>query len=329
MRGSDIGGFLVHKLLKFIPSIIALSLAPWGVHAAVYQKVPGTAVYISVPDGFSLTTDFSGFVDDKTGATILVATMPPASKNMKDIFNDEKKFKPTMAAQRYIISSQSHRKTRDGVDVTVYQGKQAAANNVFDKWSSMLFAPNAAYVVTLQAPEKVAFSNDEAMRIFDSLSLARQNDEEDQLGALPFTFGAQPPFEFVGSIMNSSAMLTIPSYTNDDVERPDIIVTKGLEVTNGQPLDKVVDTYLQSINQTVNNVEDRKTQNTKFAGHPGLRFQATALMKGDPVDLVIYAAVGNDGHPIFMHATGEKGTLAAYSNEIEKMAESIKLRNDK
>lgn len=319
----------MHRLLKFISAIIALSLAPLGVEAAVYQKVPGTAVYINVPDGFNLTTDFSGFIDSKTGATIVVATMPPASNNMKDIFNDEKKIKPTMAAQRYIISGQSHRKTRDGYDVTVYQGKQTAANDVFDKWSSMLFVSNAAYVVTLQAPEKAAFSNDEAMKIFDSLSLARQNDESDQLGALPFTFGVQPPFEFVGSIMNSSAMLTIPSYANDDVERPDIIVTKGLEVTNGEPLDKVVDTYLQSIKGTVNNVEDRKTQKTKFAGHPGLRLQATALMKGDPVDLVIYAAVGNDGRPIFMHATGEKGILAAYSNEIEKTAESIELRNDK
>lgn len=319
----------MYKLLKFIPSIIALSLFPLGVEAAVYQKVPGTAVYISVPEGFTLTTDFSGFVDDKTGATILVATLPPADDKIKDVFNDEKKFKPTMAAQRYIISRQSHRKTRDGFAVTVYQGKQTAANNVFDKWSSMLFASNAAYVITVQAPEKAAFSNDEAMKIFDSLSLSRQNDEGDQLRALPFTFGAQPPFEFVGSIMNSSVMLTIPSYAEDDVERPDIIVTKGLEVTNGEPLDKVVDTYLQSIKGTVNNIADRKTQKTKFAGHPGLRLQATALMKGDPVDLVIYAAVGNDGRPIFMHATGEKGTLAAYSNEIEKTAESIKLRNDK
>lgn len=318
----------VFKSMKLISLIIALCAAPVVARAAVYQKVPGTAVYMSVPDNFTLTTDFSGFIDTKTGAAIVVATMPPASDRMKQIFSDESKFKPAMAAQHYVVVSQSEKKSRDGYSLKIYQGKQTAANSIFDKWSSMLFASNASYVITVQAPEDVKFSNNDAMAIFESVSLARHNDEFDQLSALPFTFGAQPPFEFVGSIMNSSAMLTIPAYTKEDNERPDIIVTKGLENTKGAPLDKVVDNYLQSIKGTVDNVEDRKTSTTKFAGHPGLKLQATALMKGDPVDLVIYAAIGNDGHPIFMHATGEKGTLAAYNTEIEKTAESVKLRND-
>ena len=318
----------MYKSIRLISAVIALCVAPMATQAAVYQKVPGTAVYISVPDSFTLTTDFSGFVDKNTGASILVATMPPASNRMKELFNDQSKFTAAMGAQHYDIATQLKTKSRDGYDLIVYKGKQAAANDVFDKWSSMLFASNASYVITVQAPETEEFSADDAMKIFNSVSLASHNDETDQLNALPFTFGAQPPFEFVGSIMNSSAMLTIPAYTKEDVERPDIIVTKGLETAPNAPLDKVVDTYLQSIQNTVNNVEHRKTSTTKFAGHSGLRLQATALMKGDPVDLVIYAAVGNDGHPIFMHATGEKGTLAAYSDEIEKTAESIKLRND-
>ena len=318
----------VYKPISFFSAVIALCLAPMAAEAAVYQKVPGTAVYISVPDSFTLTTDFSGFIDNKSGASILVATMPPASDSVKKLFNDEKTFISAMDNHHYSITSRSRTKSRDGNALLVYQGKQTAANGVFDKWSSMLFAQNASYVITVQAPETEHFALDDAMKIFASVSLARHNDEGDQLSALPFTFGVEPPFEFVGSIMNSSAMLTIPAYTKDSAESPDIVVTKGLETAQGAPLDKVVDNYLNSIKGTVNNVADRKTSHTKFAGHPGLRLQATAEMKGDPVDLVIYAAVGNDGHPIFMHATGEKGTLAAYNDEIEKTADSIQLRND-
>lgn len=318
----------MYKTIKLILFFIASYFISVSAQAAIYQKVPGTAVYLEVPEGFVLTGEFSGFVNDKTGATIVVATLPPANDNLKKIFNNEKKFKTMMSAQRFDITRQTYRKSRDGLLLTIYQGKQMSANGAFDKWATMVFATNAAYVVTIQAPEKAAFSNETALKIYDSLSLSNHNDETDQLSALPFTFGVQPPFVFVGSIMNQSAMLTIPSYSEDDVDRPDIVVTKGLEVTEGVPLTKVVDTYLQSIEGTVNNIEGRQISPTKFAGHPGLRLQATALMKGNPVDLVIYAAIGDDGHPIFMHATGEKGFLAAYTTEIEKTAESIKLRND-
>lgn len=299
-----------------------------SVQAAIYQKVPGTAVYVEVPEGFALTNQFSGFIDKKTGAAILVSTLPPANDNLKSIFNDEKKFKSAMAGQNFNISRQIFKKSRDGFLLTIYRGKQTSANGAFDKWATMVFASNAAYVVTVQAPENVALSDDTAMKIFSSISLANHNDPSEQLGALPFTFGIQPPFEFVGSIMNRSAMLTIPSYGDDDVDRPDIVVTKGLEISEGEPLDKVVDNYIQSIKGTVNNVENREISPISFAGHAGLRFQATALMKGTPVDLVIYAAIGNDGHPIFMHATGQKGTLAAYTTAIKKTAESIKLRDE-
>ena len=299
-----------------------------NVQAAIYQKVPGTAVYVEVPEGFALTNQFSGFIDKKTGAAVLVATLPPANDNLKSIFNDEKKFKAAMAAQSYTISQQTFRKSRDGFLLTVYRGKQTSANGVFDKWATMIFASNAAYIVTVQAPENVAFPDDTAMKIYSSISLSNHNNESDQLAALPFTFAIQPPFEFVGSIMNRSAMLTIPSYSDDDVDRPDIVVTKGLEISEGAPLDKVVDNYIQSIKGTVNNIANREISPTTFAGHSGLRFQATALMKGTPVDLVIYAAICDDGHPIFMHATGQKGTLAAYTTAIEKTADSIKLRDE-
>ena len=163
----------VFRSMKLISLIIALCLAPMGAHAAVYQKVPGTAVYISVPDSFTLTTDFSGFIDNKTGAAIVVATMPPASDSMKQIFSDESKFKPAMAAQHYDIVSQSDKKSRDGYALKIYQGKQTAANGIFDKWSSMLFAPNASYIITVQAPEKAKFSNNDAMAIFGKLCFPR------------------------------------------------------------------------------------------------------------------------------------------------------------
>lgn len=318
----------MHKTIRLISTIIALCCIATSVQAAIYQKVPGTAVYVEVPDGFALTNQFSGFIDKKTGATIVVSTLTPANDNLKSIFNDEKKFKSAMAGQNFNISQQIFKKSRDGFLLTIYRGKQTLANGSFDKWATMVFASNAAYVVTVQAPENVALSDDTVVKIFSSISLANDNDPSEQLGALPFTFGIQPPFEFVGSIMNRSAMLTIPSYGDDDVDRPDIVVTKGFEISEGESLDKVVDNYIQSIKGTVNNVANREISPTRFAGHSGLRFQATAVMKGTPVDLVIYAAIGNDGHPIFMHVTGQKGKLAAYTTAIKKTAESIKLRDE-
>lgn len=299
-----------------------------SVDAAVYQKVPGTAVYISVPDNFELTNQFSGFVDKKTDATILVATMPPASTEMQSVFNDEGKFKREMVKQQYDIARQSYTKTRDGFLLTIYQGKQTSGHSVYDKWSTMIFAPNATYVVTIQAPEKISLSDSTAMAIFKSLSVTDNNQPSDQLNALPFTFTPQPPFVFVGSIMNSSAMLTIPTYGEEEIEQPDIILSKGLEILKGQPLDKVVDTYLKSLDGIVDQIKRRETTTTKFAGHDGLRFQAIARMKGKPVDLVIYAAIANDGRPIFMHATTKEGSFETYSVQIEKIAKSVSLRTD-
>lgn len=315
------------KLIYTIIGILGLSLITVA-HAAVYTKVPGTAVYVSAPEGFQLTDQFSGFIDSKTGATILVATMPPASSEMQSLFNDEKRFKAQMVSQHYIINRQTFSKTRDGFLLAIYQGKQEAASVVYDKWSTMIFASNATYVVTIQAPEKISFPDTTAMSIFNSLSVSNDNQPDDQLRALPFTFAVQLPFEFVGSIMNSSAMLTIPALEKDDAGRPDIILSKGLENVKGQSLDNVVETYLKSLDGTVNNIENRQITPVKFAGHDGLRLQATARMKDKPVDLIIYAAIGNDGRPMFLHATGEKGKLAAYNTQIEQTANSVALRNE-
>lgn len=282
---------------------------------------------MEVPEGFTLTNEFSGFVNNKTGATVIVAMLPPANDNIKNIFNNEQKFKSTMAEQNYDVKQHMYRKTRDGFLLTIYQGKQTSQNGVFDKWATIIFSSNAAYVVTVQAPEKADFSNDEAMKIYSSLSLSGDNDETEQLRALPFTFSIQPPFGFVGSIMNRSAMLTINS-GDEDADFPDIIITKGFELVGNKPLEQLVDNYLQSIKGTIDGIKRLNTSPINFAGHPGLRLQAEGTMKGNSVDLVIYVAVGNDGHAIFMHVSGKKGMLANYSKEIEKTAESIKLRND-
>ncbi|MHC5306195.1 hypothetical protein [Bartonella sp. LJL80] len=311
-----------------VVALAMLSCPLLSAQAAIYQKVPGTAVYVSAPDGFELTNAFSGFVNQTTGATILIATLPPANPGMQEIFTDDKKFSAEMALQHYAISGQSHAKTRDGYLLTIYQGKQTSGTDIFDKWSTMVFAPDAAYVVTIQAPEKAQLSNDEAMKILRSLSLSQNNLPSDQLDALPFTFNVEPPFQFVGSIMNSSAMLTVPDYNRDDVKRPDIILTKGLEIVRDEPLEKIVDTYLLSLKGTVDNVENRQLVATKFAGHSAVRMEATARMKGEAVDLIIYAALDDAGRPIFLHATGLKGALAGYKPQIEKIAASVTLRNN-
>ncbi|EJF91070.1 hypothetical protein [Bartonella tamiae] len=315
----------VTKLLVFILAFVSLHCA--YAQAAIFQKVPGTSVYATVPDGFELTKKFSGFINKANNASIMIVTLPPANIQMQDIFKDEKTFSAEMALQNYTIEKQTQIKSRDGYPLTIYQGKQSLGEVSFDKWATMIFAQNATYVATIQAPEEARFQEKEAMGVFQSFSLANDTTAEDQLAALPFTFDAVFPFQFVGTLMNQSAMLVIPQLSAEDKKRPDIILSQATEVLKAAPLDQVIDFYLNSLKGTLDDITNKKFTSVKFAKRPAMRLDAHAVMKGDNVDIIIYATLDDNGHPLFLHATGIKDSLVPYENNIEAIAKSVALRD--
>lgn len=293
--------------------------------AAIYQKVPGSNVFLVVPNGFELTTEFSGFVDHKNDGSILIVKLPPAGETMRNAYNDKDKFSAEIAKQNFIINNQWSERTQDGILIKIYSGQQTSNNVKYNKWTTMAFLPDATYVISVQWLATAKLTNDQALDVFKSLKVTDGNTSNEQLDVLPFTFTAVQPFQPIGTAMNSSVMLGLAQYNNKS-EQPIIIISKGYEnVTNLSP-DIILKLYILSLKGTVDQIRDEKTKNVSFIGQDAICLTATAMMNHRAVGLMIYAAAAKDGKPVYLHAYAPKGELVNYEASIAKIAASVALR---
>jgi len=99
------------------------------------QTIPGIPIALIPPQGFRLARNFTGFVNDKTGAGILVAIFPADMAHaVENTYNNHEKFTQIMLNYQFNIEKYLNEKTETGEAITIYAGTQRDERTVYDKW---------------------------------------------------------------------------------------------------------------------------------------------------------------------------------------------------
>ena len=67
----------ISRTVVIFSCLVACGLFPSGATAQTPQRVNGTTVTMIPPAGFEPAKDFSGFADQKSKSSILIAELPP------------------------------------------------------------------------------------------------------------------------------------------------------------------------------------------------------------------------------------------------------------
>jgi len=296
--------------------------------AASRQTIPGTPVSLIPPQDLHLAQDFTGFINDKTKAAILVATFPAGAGNtVEDIYSNRKKFTEIMRKYHFIIENSLNEKTATGEAITIYSGTQSDGATVYDKWATLV-SQNGIYMITLQSPKEANLSSDAAIALFRSIKIGAWNSLEMQVSALPFTFTAVPPFTVQATLMGSAVRLQANRQITSDTPRASVYIIRDTQIQSSDNVQLAQKLYIASIRQAFELKKITEEKQISFAGKTGNLLIGTGLnSEGKNEGIILYTTVDDTNKAIYLQATGEKEALFSLKEEIGKIAESIRLKS--
>lgn len=296
--------------------------------AAPRQTIPGTPVSLIPPQDFHLAQDFTGFVNDKTKAAILVATFPAGAGNtVEEIYSNRKKFTEIMRHYHFIIENSLNEKTVAGEAITIYSGTQSDGATVYDKWATLV-SQNGIYMITLQSPKEANLSQETALALFRSIKIGAWNSLEMQVAALPFTFTAVPPFTVQATLMGAAVKLQANGKRISDVPPASVYIIRDTQIRSSDSVQLAQKLYITSIRQAFELKEITEEKQILFAGKTGNLLVGTGLnSEGKNEGIILYTTVDDTNKAIYLQATGEKEVLFSLKEEIRKIAESTRLKS--
>lgn len=265
---------------RLVVVFMGLLLAvPSGVLAQAAEDViypPGKALGLKPPTGFELSKTFSGFVDAKSGSSILLIQLPAeAFAEVKAGMTPE-----GLASQNIEITSSDPIKIA-GFDGLIVRGVQTSGEAKINKWILLLETPEAAFLLTAQDLTGDSLDDATVMATFESIQVRKTPPVEVQVESLPFTLGDLAGFRVVRTIAGSGVLLTKgPKDVVTDGSQPVVIIQRPIErpfPTSVFPAD-LAEQLLRSV-QTLNITKVGDTVERTVAGSDGFETIAEATDK--------------------------------------------------
>jgi hypothetical protein len=315
----QIGGGRPGILAALAGVLIATGTAP---HArAESQTVPSTRISVDVPAGFEPAKQFPGFMNEKTGASLMVVQMPAvayAEFQKKDLA-------AAMATQGF-ASVKNDKLTFPGDHIYI-TAEQATAAGAFSKFLLIFADADATAMLTANVPKADITSG-----------RTKVSDIEKMLQSAKFTAAtaaaAEPDFTlgYLGVFKTAGGMAGATMFTLDGKGAPD-------KPDPGRPVFIVA--------PSVNKVEIADVKSTAFAALASLfDVEAGKIIKEGPISIagfegyevefagpdkagnasVGYQAFlkGKDGGYVRLVGTAGEDRGKDLSSEFRKMAESYK-----
>jgi len=315
--------------MRFFFSLISVFLFSVNTAFAVkWQTIPGTPIALIPPPGFRLAQDFTGFVNDKTKASIFVVIFPEETANaIENIYNNRKEFMKIMRDYKFIIENHLNEKIETGEAITIYFGTQSDNETVYDKWATVI-SHNGIYMVTLQSPKQANLAPQTAIAFFRSIKLGAWNSLEVQASALPFIFKAIPPFTVRATLMGSAITLQADEKKGQNTDPVSIYIIRDTQISSSDSVQPVQKLYLASIRQAFELKKITEEKKIPFAGKEGKLLVGTGFdAKGKSESIILYSAIDDTGRAIHLQATGTENALSSLKETIGKIAASIRLKS--
>ncbi|UXN03892.1 hypothetical protein [Bartonella sp. HY406] len=287
--------------------------------------VLGTPVTMQPPQGFKPSAEFTGFLNQDTNASIVVAVFPDdVAPQIGSLFTNRENFTKQMAALGFEVQGVSElQRINSDVPLMVYKGIQTDQGKKYDKWATLI-AHGGLYMVTIQAPQDNPLSEEEVDAAFQSIDFTANFTLADQILHLPFSFVSEAPFEPKATILGNGVSLEMKDATGKTGDATIFILrdSQALDINNAILAQNL---YLASIIKVFKLQETTIERDEQFLQRNGrLLIGSGVSADGAEQDIILYSAIDNDQHPIYLQALAPKGELAAYQAIIQNIAASVK-----
>lgn len=307
---------------------VATMLAMPTAFAQDAQKVAGTTVTMTPPEGFSPADGFAGFVNQETEASILIAELPAeAYAQLRPLFEDQNLAATAFASQGVVVSALAKVATDAGEEIPLLSGTQSAGGVTFDKWIALLHGDKTV-MVTVQAPQETGMAQETVEAMMRSVSLGAPATVEEKIAALPFSISPVEPFRVVDTIAGSGVLMTAgPLDVDPDGTQPLLITVMQVS----QPIDRSQQAevaemlLLQTNGLAAAEIEVRES--VQFAGTEGVLLSGTAQEDGRERRFVQYFSVGADGRFVRLIATADKDAFETVEEAVAATAATVSFRN--
>jgi hypothetical protein len=293
------------------------------------QHVPGTSVTLEPPDGFVPASHFSGLMNPKTGAKLLVFELALAgyaeiAPGFENIDAARKKF----ARSGVTVETLSQITSADGSKVPVIVGTYRIAGIACRK-TVALFKGARTVMVVVDSPEESGF--DESVKaMLATVKLSTAPTVADKIGALPFTVQVTAPFRVVDIFQGSQLYMTVGELDFDSSARQPVVLISIIRASRTCPatLDRAEGELLRNTKtfQAVH-IADRKR--VTFANTTGILITGTYIDKGGTKRFSQYTADGGGGRCLGMVASVGEASADSLKPSIEAIAGSIGFKPDR
>jgi hypothetical protein len=205
------------------------ALCAWLAVASAQAADPvyptGSRVGFAPPAGFEPSSQFAGFEDKSSGASILFVEMPPQA--YPDI---ERQMRKENVKQQGVVEEKREALPLATGKAVLIVGSQEADGRKIRKWILLASTSAATALIVVQVPDesKGAYSDETIRTALSSLSVRESVPIEEQLSLLPITFDDLSGLRPIRVLGNSGAFLTEgPKDTLDATEQPVMIVSIG------------------------------------------------------------------------------------------------------
>ena len=287
---------------------------------AAEVAIPGTSVSLDAPDGYVLSSTFSGLEDASSGSSITITELPAESYDeVATMFSDLRNAAEGFAT-RGVVVERAERFALDDQTVPVLVGYQETSVGRVEKYMALL---RGEVMVLVAFNDRTKELTDSAVKqILASVRLGSAATLAQQLDELSFTFQAVDPFHTSRTLGGSAALLQ----TFEDIDptglKPAVVIGGSLRpmppTLSPQSVARAVVLSTHGFEESEITVEERRS----FAGTAGRYLEAVA----DNRKIVQFVSLAPDRTYIRLVAFGETSALDAVLPEVEKIAASVSRR---
>jgi hypothetical protein len=310
---------------------IAAGAAMFGLSAtcadvrAEPRQAPGSRVALDVGAAFSPSDRFSGFVDEKSGASFVIVEMPASAyEEVKQIADRA----DALAAQGLREPAKSELEGRKG-EYVYFTGKQTSLDRDFVKFVLILRENGVTAMVTANIPEAaLTDATFTKAQIETTLANVAVKDETSK-GAELFRLGYLGPFKEAFGLMGTSKGYSTsgqPPAQGDNrlAKEPTLIVAPSTDIR----LTVDPKTAAQRSFQTFGGMKESKIEGEKpvtIAGLKGHQIvgEAVEASSGSKIGIYLLLLAGDSGGYYAIVGTSPIADMPKMLPEFEKVAASF------
>lgn len=318
--------------LRRIPTLIALGLAllPALLQPATAKEplaIAGTTVTLAPPDGFTPSTQFSGFENKESGASVLVIEFPPEAYDQiaPTLFGSLDKAKAEFAKRQIKVETRSEVDTPNG-KIVLLKGEQVANGETYEKWMA-LFKGGKTVMLTVQAPEDAGLDDEQVVALVKSVKLGPPQSIAERVATLPYRIEATEPFRIADILAGNTVLLVVgPQNVDPSGNMPILLISPQL---SGGPIGDKLDAAAEALLKGTVGLQEatiEKRGPVTFAGAKGVSFEGSFEEKGLKKRFVQYLSVLPDGKFIRLLGTAKADTFDGLEPAMAKTAASVALK---